>query len=40
MTRLLKVELRRLFSRRLTSIAILGALVITGILLFGAYEID
>lgn len=38
MMRLTKVELRRLFSRRLTSIALLGALVVTGLLLFGAYQ--
>jgi ABC-2 type transport system permease protein len=38
MMRLTKVELRRLFSRRLTSIAVLGALVITGLMLFGASQ--
>jgi ABC-2 type transport system permease protein len=38
MMRLTRVELRRLFSRRLTSIAVLGALVITGLLLFGSYQ--
>jgi len=38
MMRLTKVELRRLFSRRLTSIALLGALAITGLMLFGAFE--
>jgi ABC-2 type transport system permease protein len=38
MMRLTRVELRRLFSRRLTSIAILGALVITGLMLFGSYQ--
>jgi ABC-2 type transport system permease protein len=38
MMRLTRVELRRLFSRRLTSIAILGALVITGLLLFSSYQ--
>jgi ABC-2 type transport system permease protein len=38
MTRLTKVELRRLFSRRLTSIVVLGALVITGLLLFAAFQ--
>ena len=38
MMRLTRVELRRLFSRRLTSIAMLGALVITGLLLFGSYQ--
>jgi ABC-2 type transport system permease protein len=37
MMRLTKVELRRLFSRRLTTIAALGALVITGLMLFGAF---
>ena len=34
MITLTKVELRRLFSRRLTLIALLGALVVTGLLLF------
>jgi ABC-2 type transport system permease protein len=38
MMRLTRVELRRLFSRRLTTIAILGALVITGLMLFGSYQ--
>ena len=38
MTRLTKVELRRLFSRRLTLIAVLGALAITGLMLFGTFE--
>lgn len=38
MTRLTKVELRRLFSRRLTTVALLGALVITGLMLFGTYQ--
>lgn len=38
MMRLTKVELRRLYSRRLTTIAVLGALVITGLMLFGAYQ--
>jgi len=38
MTRLTKVELRRLFSRRLTAVAILGALVITGLMLFGIFQ--
>ena len=37
MTRLTKVELRRLFSRRLTLIAVLGALTITGLMLFGTF---
>ncbi|HEX7538488.1 MAG TPA: ABC transporter permease [Dermatophilaceae bacterium] len=38
MMRLTKVELRRLLSRRLTAVAVLGALVITGLLLFGSYQ--
>ena len=38
MMRLTRVEMRRLFSRRLTAIALLGAVVITGILLFGSYQ--
>lgn len=38
MMRLTKVELRRLFSRRLTTIALLGALILTGLMLFGAFE--
>ena len=38
MIRLTKVDLRRLFSRRLTTIALLGATVITGLMLFGAYQ--
>jgi ABC-2 type transport system permease protein len=38
MMRLVKVELRRLFSRRLTSIALLGALAFTGLMLFDAYQ--
>ena len=38
MMRLTKVELRRLFSRRLTTVAMLGALVVTGLMLFGTYE--
>ena len=38
MIRLTKVELRRLFSRRLTTIALLGAMVITGLLLFFAFD--
>jgi len=38
MMRLTKVELQRLFSRRLTSVAILGALVITGLMLFGTFQ--
>jgi ABC-2 type transport system permease protein len=38
MMRLTKVELRRLFSRRLTAIALLGALVLTGLMLFGTFQ--
>ncbi|MHB8184778.1 MAG: ABC transporter permease subunit [Dermatophilaceae bacterium] len=38
MMRLTKVELRRLFARRLTTIALLGALVITGLMLFGTFQ--
>ena len=38
MMRLTKVELRRLFSRRLTTIAMLGALVVTGVMLFGSFQ--
>ena len=38
MMRLTKVELRRLFSRRLTSVALLGALAFTGLMLFQAYQ--
>ncbi len=38
MMRLTKVELRRLFSRRLTSIALFGALVIIGLMLFAAFQ--
>lgn len=38
MMRLTKVELRRLFARRLTSIALLGALVITGLMLFATFQ--
>ena len=38
MMRLTKVELRRLFSRRLTTIAILGALVVIGLMLFGSFQ--
>jgi len=38
MIRLVKVELRRLFSRRLTLIALLGALAFTGLMLFDAYQ--
>ena len=35
---LTKVELRRLFSRRLTFIALLGALALTGLMLFAAFD--
>lgn len=38
MMRLTKVELRRLFWRRLTLIALLGAVAVTGMILFGAYQ--
>ena len=38
MMRLTTVELRRLFSRRLTAFALLGALLITGLMLFGAFQ--
>lgn len=38
MMRLTRVELRRLFSRRLTSIALLGALAVTGLMLFGIFQ--
>jgi ABC-2 type transport system permease protein len=38
MMRLTRVELRRLFSRRLTTIAIVGAVVVTGLMLFGAFK--
>jgi ABC-2 type transport system permease protein len=38
MMRLTKVELRRLFSRRLTIIAVLGALAVTGLMLFSTFE--
>ncbi|HEY5247442.1 MAG TPA: ABC transporter permease subunit [Dermatophilaceae bacterium] len=38
MMRLTKVELRRLFSRRLTAIALLGALLLTGLMLFSTYQ--
>ena len=37
MMRLTRVELRRLFSRRLTAIALLGALAVTGLMLFGTF---
>jgi len=38
MIRLTRVELRRLLWRRLTLVAVLGALAITGLMLFGAYD--
>lgn len=38
MIRLTKVELRRLFARRLTAIGLLGALLGTGLLLFAVYQ--
>jgi ABC-2 type transport system permease protein len=38
MLRLTRVELRRLFSRRLTIVALLGALVITALMLFATYQ--
>ncbi|MEP7193051.1 MAG: ABC transporter permease subunit [Actinomycetota bacterium] len=38
MMRLTRVELRRLFSRRLTTIALLGALVLTALMLFATYQ--
>ena len=38
MIRLTKVEVRRLFSRRLTVIALLGALALTGLMLFAGYQ--
>jgi ABC-2 type transport system permease protein len=38
MLRLTRVELRRLFARRLTFLVLLGALVITGLLLFATYQ--
>jgi ABC-2 type transport system permease protein len=37
-TRLTKVELRRLFARRLTTVAILGALAIVGLMLFATFQ--
>jgi len=36
--RLTKVELRRLLWRRLTLVAVLGALAVSGLMLFGAYD--
>lgn len=38
MMRLTKVELRRLFSRRLTTVALLGALILTGLMLFDSFQ--
>ncbi|MEP7369624.1 MAG: ABC transporter permease subunit [Dermatophilaceae bacterium] len=38
MMRLTRVELRRLFSRRLTTIALLGALILTGLMLFDSFQ--
>ena len=38
MMRLTTVELRRLFSRRLTTIALLGALILTGLMLFDSFQ--
>src|SRR5450631_109670 len=38
MMRLTRVELRRLFSRRLTTIALLGALILTALMLFATYQ--
>jgi len=38
MIRLTRVELRRLFSRRLTVIALLGALALTALMLFASYQ--
>ena len=38
MMRLTKVELRRLFSRRLTTVALLGALVVTGLMMFATFQ--
>ena len=38
MMRLTKVELRRLFSRRLTAVALLGALVVTGLMMFATFQ--
>ena len=36
--RLTTVELRRLFSRRLTTVALLGALILTGLMLFDSFQ--
>ncbi len=38
MMRLTKIELRRLFSRRLTTVALLGALVATGLMMFATFQ--
>src|SRR5665811_1256289 len=38
MMRLTLVELRRLFSRRLTTVAMLGALVVTGVMMFATFQ--
>jgi ABC-2 type transport system permease protein len=38
MMRLTRVELRRLFSRRLTTVALLGALILTGLMLFDSFQ--
>lgn len=38
MMRLTRVELRRLFSRRITTIALLGALILTGLMLFDSFQ--
>ncbi|MEO6143358.1 MAG: ABC transporter permease [Dermatophilaceae bacterium] len=38
MMRLTTVELRRLFSRRITTVALLGALVVTGLMMFGTFQ--
>jgi len=38
MMRLTRVELRRLYSRRLTTIALLGALILTGLMLFDSFQ--
>ena len=38
MMRLTLVELRRLFSRRLTTVALLGALVATGLMMFATFQ--
>lgn len=38
MMRLTRVELRRLFSRRITTIALLGALILSGLMLFDSFQ--